>query len=48
MLEVATLYLKLAGVNLDCRRIVAQAILAILPPTDAAKALGKAAKKAAS
>ena len=47
-LEVAMLHLKLAGVNLDCRRIVAEAILAILPPTDAAKALGKAAKKAAS
>lgn len=47
-LEIATLHLKLAGVNLDCRRIVAEAILAILPPTDAAKALGKAAKKAAS
>ncbi|MFS8071446.1 MAG: HEAT repeat domain-containing protein, partial [Byssovorax sp.] len=47
-LEIAMLHLKLAGVNLDCRRIVAEAILAILPPTDAAKALGKAAKKAAS
>lgn len=47
-LEIAMLHLKLAGVTLDCRRIVAEAILAILPPTDAAKALGKAAKKAAS
>ncbi len=47
-LEISMLYLKLAGVNLDCRRTVAEAILAILPPTDAAKALGKAAKKAAS
>jgi hypothetical protein len=47
-LEIATLHLKLAGVHLDCRRIVAEAILAILPPSDAAKALGKAAKKAAS
>lgn len=47
-LELSLLHLKLAGVNLDCRRVVAEAILAILPPTDAAKALGKAAKKAAS
>ena len=47
-LDRALLYLKLAGVNLDSRRVVAEAILAILPPTDAAKALGKAAKKAAS
>jgi hypothetical protein len=30
-------------VNLDCRRIVAEAILAIVPPTEAAKALRKAA-----
>jgi hypothetical protein len=47
-LEIALLHLKLAGVNLDSRRVVAEAILAILPPTEAAKALGKAAKKAAS
>jgi HEAT repeat protein len=47
-LEIGLLHLKLAGVNLDCRRIVAEAILAIVPPTEAAKALGKAAKKAAS
>ena len=47
-MDLAMLYLKLAGVNLDCRRVVAAAILAILPPTEAAKPLGKAAKKAAS
>jgi len=47
-MELSMLYLKLAGVNLDCRRVVAEAILALLPPTEAAKALGKAAKKAAS
>ncbi len=47
-LDLAMLYLKLAGVNLDCRRVVAEAILAVLPPTEAAKAVGKAAKKAAS
>jgi hypothetical protein len=47
-LEQSMLHLKLAGVNLDARRTVAQAILAILPPTDDAKALGKAAKKAAT
>ena len=47
-MDLAMLYLKLAGVNLDCRRVVAAAILAILPPTEAAKAVGKAAKKAAS
>ena len=47
-LELGLLYLKLAGVNLDSRRIVAEAILALLPSTDDAKALGKAAKKAAT
>jgi hypothetical protein len=48
LLDLGLLYLKLAGVNLDCRRTVAAAILALLPPTEAAKSLGKAAKKAAS
>jgi hypothetical protein len=48
LIDRAMLYLKLAGVNLDSRRVVAEAILAVLPPTDDAKALGKAAKKAAS
>jgi hypothetical protein len=47
-LELGLLYLKLAGVNLDSRRSVAEAILSFLPPTDDAKALGKAAKKAAT
>ncbi|MEP7119711.1 MAG: HEAT repeat domain-containing protein [Byssovorax sp.] len=48
LIDRSTLYLKLAGVNLDSRRVVAEAILAILPTTDEAKALLKAAKKAAS
>jgi HEAT repeat protein len=46
-LDHAMLYLKLAGVHLDCRRTVGQAILALLPAEEAGKSLGKAAKKAA-
>ncbi len=45
--DLAQLYLKLAGAHLDCRRIVAQAILARLPAAEVSGALGKAAKKAA-
>jgi hypothetical protein len=45
--ERAQLYLKLAAAHVDCRRIVGQAILAKLPPTEQSSTLGKAAKKAA-
>jgi HEAT repeat protein len=44
--ERAALYLKLAGAQLDVRRIVGQAILAKLPATEASSSLGKLAKKA--